>query len=272
LSSKLQIKDKTETGQLMKVAAFRKDTRKTEPHKHNDYFEMVYLSKGSGTHTIDHKSYPVRPPVIFFIRKEQVHHWKLHTIPKGYVLILKRAFTDKSLDHELKALLAEISGLQSLQVQDPKSIDQLFQLLIAANHSSSEYSFPLLEGLLKALLAKVLEGAVPLLHKSKIPAGLFQSYRELLTHSAGIRNNVAYYALLLHTTPQNLNAVCRKAVNQTAAGVLAEHLIGEAKRLLFYTDNTVAEISFMLRFNDPSHFVKYFRRYTGSTPHAFRKS
>ena len=99
---------------------------------------------------------------------------------------------------------------------------------------------------------------------------LFHSFRELLSQSAEIKNNVAYYAGRLNTTPQNLNTACRKAVNQSAAEVLAEHIINEAKRLLIYTDNTVSEISFNLDFNDPSHFVKYFKRHTMQTPKAFR--
>ncbi|TAN20450.1 MAG: helix-turn-helix domain-containing protein [Chitinophagaceae bacterium] len=271
MASKLTIKDKTENGQFLKISPFRKNIRKTDPHKHNNYFEIVYLSKGSGTHTIDHKSYPVRTPVIFFIRKEQVHHWELLTEPAGFVTILQKAFIDKSLDSELKRLLTEISNLQSLGVRDYKSVGRIFQLLVAANQAPNEYRFPLIEGLLKALLAKVLEGSVPLIHNNRKPVDMFQSYRELLTQSNDIRNNVSYYAELLSTTPQNLNIVCRKAVNQSASAVLAEYLIGEAKRLLFYTDNTVAEISYILHFNDPSHFIKYFKRFTNCTPQVFRK-
>ncbi|MFX9038736.1 AraC family ligand binding domain-containing protein, partial [Acinetobacter baumannii] len=94
---------------LIKIAAFRKDIRKTEPHKHNSYFEIIYLSKGSGTHTIDNSSYKVQPPVIFLVRKEQIHHWELLTTPEGYVIILKKAFIDKSLDSKLKSLLIEIT-------------------------------------------------------------------------------------------------------------------------------------------------------------------
>ena len=272
MTSKIQVKDKSGNKQLLTIAPFKKRIRKTEPHKHNNYFEIVYLSRGKGIHTIDHHYYVVEPPVIFFIRKEQVHHWELTDKPEGYVLIIRKEFIDKSLDHELKALLAQISSLSSLQVKNNSTVEQLFQVLDNEWHISHENNFALMEGLLKALLAKVLEVARPLLRKSKRPNDLFQSFRELLTQSPDIRNSVAFYAGLLNTTPQNLNAVCRKAVNQSAAAVLAEHLIGEAKRLLFYTNNTVAQISFILHFKDPSHFVKYFKRFTSSTPLAFRKS
>ncbi len=35
----------------------------------------------------------------------------------------------------------------------------------------------------------------------------------------------------------------------------------EAKRLLLYTNNTVSEIAFAIEFTDPSHFVKYLKKY-----------
>lgn len=270
MPSKLNIKDKSETGKLIKIAPFRKEIKKTEPHKHNSYFEIIYLSKGSGTHSIDYNRYKVQPPIIFFVRKEQVHHWDLKSVPDGYVLILKKGFIEKSLDSELKALLAKVSSLSSLQVKDTGTINQLFQLLTKENDTASENSFPIVEGLLKALLAKILEVATPLFSKVKVKADLFQSFRELITQNTEIKNNVAYYAGLLSTTPQNLNAVCRKAVSQSASEILAEHIISEAKRLLIYTDNTISEISFVLDFHDPSHFVKYFKRFTGHTPQAFR--
>jgi AraC family transcriptional regulator, transcriptional activator of pobA len=270
MPAKLQIKDKSDTGKLIKIAPFRKETRKTEPHKHNSYFEIIYLSKGSGTHAIDYNKYKVQPPIIFFVRKEQVHHWDLRTVPEGYVLILKKGFIDKSLDSELKALLTKVSSLSSLQVKDTDTINQLFKLLTKENDTTNENNFPILAGLLKALLAKILEVAKPFIGKAKVKNDLFQSFRELLSQSTEIKNNVAYYAASLNTSPQNLNTACRKAINQSAAEVLADHIIGEAKRLLIYTSNTIAEISFTLDFNDPSHFVKYFKRFTSHTPQAFR--
>ncbi|TEB40939.1 AraC family transcriptional regulator, partial [Flavobacterium circumlabens] len=72
------------------------------------------------------------------------------------------------------------------------------------------------------------------------------------------------------TTPQNLNAVCRKELNEPAADVIAEYMISEAKRLLLYTDNNVSEVAYTLNFNDTSHFIKYFKRHTGYTPQVFR--
>jgi AraC family transcriptional activator of pobA len=261
---KIDIKDKLDTDKLFKVAPFKKDTRKTEPHKHNSYFEIIYLSKGKGTHIIDHSTFQIQPPIFFFVRKEQVHHWDITDTPKGYVLIIKKELVEKSYDSELKNLLSKLSGLTSLQPKENETIEKLFDLL------TKENNFTIVEGLLKALFAKIIETAKPLTNKTKITNNLFQSFRDLLSKTEELQNSVAYYAKQLNTTSQNLNNICRKTTNQSAADILSEYIISESKRLLHYTDNTVSEIAFTLSFTDSSHFVKYFKRYTGKTPQTFR--
>lgn len=131
MDAQLQVKDKIESDRFLKAAAFRKGTRKTEPHKHNSYIELVYLSAGCGYHSIDNRRYEVRPPVLFFIRQDQVHHWDLEegAAPEGWVLILKKIFFDQSLDGELKDLLEKVSQSSCIYLQDAAVIDQLLRLI-----------------------------------------------------------------------------------------------------------------------------------------------
>jgi AraC family transcriptional activator of pobA len=271
MSEKLQIKNKIEEEKSIKIAPFKKGIRNTTPHKHNNYFEIIYLSDSSGYHYIDSRKYEVKPPVIFFIRKEQVHYWELEKESSGYVIIIKKSFIDKSLDSELKSLVTKISSQSSLYVKDNTVIDNLFSLLTTESDIQSEHSFHIIEGLLKALLGKILEVSKPVINKKEIKSGLYQSFLALLHTGQAVKNTVHYYAEKLNTSPQNLNASCRKAIEQSATEVLQEFLISEAKRLLHYTQNTVTEIAFLLDFKDASHFVKYFKRVTGQTPQVFRR-
>lgn len=266
MKSSISIKNKIEAAELLKVSPFRKEIRKTEPHKHNSYFEVIYLREGSGSHTIDHTSFSIKPPTVFFVRKEQVHHWDMTDIPDGFVLLLKKRFVDRSMDNELKSLLSKLSGLSCIYLKETGSIDTLFQLLI------TEKDFTVSEGLLRALFAKILIAAKPLIIKTSKTDDVITVLRELLNQTNDLRNNVAHYAEKLHTTPQNLNTICRKKLDQSAAEVISEHIISEAKRQLIYTERSVSEIAYSLNFNDTSHFVKYFKRHTGFTPQTFRST
>lgn len=272
MSQQLLINNKIENDKAIKVALFRKNIRKTTPHKHNNYFEIIYLSQGSGFHYIDLNKYTITSPVMFFVRQEQVHYWELSTEPHGYVIIIKKSFIEKSLDNELKSLLAKITKQCCLQLTDIKTIEKLLHLLTEENNINDESEFQITEGLLKSLLAKVLQVSEPIINKAEVKSDLYQSFTDLLSEANGAKYKVAFYAEKLHTSPQNLNAACRKAVNQPAADVLSGFVLGEAKRLLLYTDNTISEIAFALKFTDPSHFVKYFKKFLASTPQSFRSA
>jgi len=110
MANQLQIKDKIETDKSIKITPFKKEIRKTAPHKHNNYFEIIYLSEGSGFHYIDSRKYEVDPPVMYFIRREQVHYWELNSEPDGFAVIIRKSFIERSLDDELKSLFTKISS------------------------------------------------------------------------------------------------------------------------------------------------------------------
>ncbi|WP_221451844.1 helix-turn-helix domain-containing protein [Pedobacter sp. AK013] len=247
--------------------------RTTAPHKHNSYFEIIYLSSGKGFHYIDSQRFEIFPNSVFFVRKEQMHYWELTSEPEGFVAIVKKGFIDQSIDKEIGRLLLQLSRNAVLQLKNAASVNKIFQLLVDEIEAAGNLSNTVIEGLLKALLAKIqARGELLLTGRKQDGNGLCYQFREILSQEKQLKNSVAHYADKLNTSPQNLNLACKKEMKTSASVVLSEFIINEAKRLLIYTDNTVAEISFSLSFNDTSHFVKYFKRFTGFTPQNYRAS
>ena len=54
--------------------------------------------------------------------------------------------------------------------------------------------------------------------------------------------------------------------------MIEERLLLEAKRMLLYSNMTVAEAAFYLGFNDPAYFSRFFAHATGSSPRAYRNA
>jgi AraC family transcriptional activator of pobA len=61
------------------------------PHRH-DYYEVLYICDGEGTHIIDFEPHPIQSPVFYFLSKDQVHFWQLKKPLKGYALLFPEAF------------------------------------------------------------------------------------------------------------------------------------------------------------------------------------
>lgn len=81
----------------------------------------------------------------------------------------------------------------------------------------------------------------------------------------------SWYAASLHITPNYLNKLCRENKHSTSGELIRKRIITEARRLLYYTALSVAEIAYELGFDNPSYFITFFKKNTGYTPESFRK-
>ena len=84
------------------------------------------------------------------------------------------------------------------------------------------------------------------------------------------QKNLQYYAWQLHITVNYLNMLCNKHFNKTAAAVIRDRLILEAKRQLTLPGKTIKEIAYNLGFSDLGNFSNFFRTHTGQSPRAFK--
>lgn len=251
----------------IKIEPFDVNKRYTKPHRHNRYLELVYFRKGSGLHYMDLKSYAIEPPVIFMIKRDEVHHWQIDTVPEGFVIIVKEDFLDKTLDKKINLLLKQLSFSQSIKIRTDVTIDTLFEILCAETKGKGAMKNEVVEGTLKALLAKIM-GYAKTGDTSDIGDRLSR-FDELLGNE--LRNDVSHYAVLLDTSAQNLTALCKGRYSKTASQIIAAQIVKEAKRKLRFTDLSVSEIAYTFDFKDVSHFIKYFKRYEGKTPLQFKK-
>ena len=58
----LDVKNKLEEGLTFKVSRFKEVIKKTRPHKHDAYFELVFLSEGQSPETPPPQSNENPPP------------------------------------------------------------------------------------------------------------------------------------------------------------------------------------------------------------------
>jgi len=82
---------------------------------------------------------------------------------------------------------------------------------------------------------------------------------------------VKFYADIICLTPKYLSSVIYATSGKHASDWIHEYIILEAKALLKSTDMNLKDISDILNFCTPSHFGRFFKRYTGYTPSEYKK-
>lgn len=101
---------------------------------------------------------------------------------------------------------------------------------------------------------------------------LVQRYRALLERHLREHRPLADYARSLGVTPDHLSRSCRAVTGRGALELLHDRVMAEARRLLAYTDATVAQVAEELGFPDPAYFSRFFSRRSGLSPLAFRSA
>ena len=98
-----------------------------------------------------------------------------------------------------------------------------------------------------------------------------EALRKLVEENFRKERQLDFYAEKLAMTPDRLNDHVKRATGVTAGHLIRQRVLTEAKRQLVFTTQPIHEIAYDLAFSDPSHFARFFRKQTGTTPQEFRE-
>ena len=100
----------------------------------------------------------------------------------------------------------------------------------------------------------------------------FEEFSSLLEQHFSTHKQVSDYARFMSLSTYQLNGVTKTMVSKTASALIDEYILLEAKRYLLATPQQVKDIADRLGYEDPSYFIRFFRKHTGLSPEAFRKN
>lgn len=256
-----------------------------KPHIHS-FFQIIWFTKGKGKHFVDFKAYDVSDNSIFFIAKNQVHYFDDGLDYDGTLIHFSELFlghAETGVEFLVKSnLFNNPYQFPSCCVGDGVSdrlaeyLRQMQTELISPDHFARE---ELLRSYLKAFLIQVQRRKNQLeQEKGNVPFMLDVKREQLIRFINLVDEHfakglsVAEYAGLMHISPRTLSDLSAQTLNKTPLMVIQERVILEAQRLLVHSNLNVNQIGFRLGFDDPSYFVKYFKKHTQVSPSAFRKS
>jgi len=100
---------------------------------------------------------------------------------------------------------------------------------------------------------------------------LFVQFRQKLERDYKKKHTVKEYADELNVSTKTLSNSVLECSGRAPLSFINDRIILEAKRMLRYTGLMVKEVAYKLGYDDPSYFVKFFKRQVGYLPSDFRE-
>ncbi|MEE9432489.1 MAG: helix-turn-helix domain-containing protein [Melioribacteraceae bacterium] len=243
------------------------------PHRQN-FFGIFYYLNSKGSHFVDFKKHSIKKRNIFFISDEQVHHFNNVEVTKGIVIF----FTSSFLSHNnlVSRIFESNINFPKLLLSSnlAKKIESVFLLINQEYNSENNYKKEILNNYLNILLYEIHQANEKknINYKTNIDYIRFLQFKNHLRKYSKENKNVKFYSDKQFITTKTLNLSVRKIVDKSGKEFIDEYIIICAKRLLVNSEITVKEIAYNLGFNEPTNFIKFFKRLEKKSPSKFRKS
>lgn len=248
------------------------------PHRH-DFFEVLYLLKGSGYHVIDGNKYEIKPPCVFFMSPGQAHKIEFTQDIEGFIFIFTAEFylINQSNQNRLIefpfffTIRQDNPPLTLIDKSDVVFLESLFRKGITEMQKGNDYSLELLCSLLDLILTTSAS-----LYKSEenVLKGkghiVVKKFFQLVEENYQKNLSVTQYADRMALTPNHLTQTVNQLTGKTSSQIIKSKQILEIKRLLVHTNLSVTEIAQRLNFPDQSYFAKFFKREVGLSPLKYR--
>jgi AraC-like DNA-binding protein len=245
----------------------------------NNYFEILWITRGTGQLRLDLQQYSIDGSQLFCIRPGEMHELSSEEGLEGYVIAFTKAFpgiSDSDFDLAYPGgIYTLFERCRALKVKGELAGDMaiILEKLLKEYTNVDLFRQELLKRYFKIFLI-YLGRQYDALDGHDLQArslGLVQKFMESLNTNFKTKRMVAEYARELAVTPNYLNETVKKSTGYPASHHIRQRIALEAKRQAAYSDVCMKEIAYYLGFSDSAHFSKFFKNTTGMNFSEFKK-
>ncbi len=249
-------------------------------HRHGNLSQILFVECGGGEMDYETTRLQFSAPAAILVPATVAHAFRFEPdVTSGWVV----TFTDDTALAFTKGAKEALSRLRALAEQpiipvcdktERARLAALFADLFEEHSLMREGSGLAMCGLLALIGVSVVRlaasrartGAVTL---SRGDATVMK-LRALVDEHFRTERSLSFYTEKLATSRDQLNDHVKRATGVSAAHLIRQRVLAEAKRQLVFSTEAIHQIAENLSFADPSHFSRFFRKHSGMTPHEFR--
>ncbi|PKG50869.1 helix-turn-helix domain-containing protein [Olleya sp. 1-3] len=261
--------------------AERKDDITHNPEKaHQLAFNMiVFYTAGHSRQLVDFVWHDVKKNTIIHLSKGQINAFQFSDGLEGYIILFTEDYLKKQINtlpkNEVIRLFNAHLFSPIIQVPEDSNVSNYIQLFFQEYSNiqedyNQENTYSALYSIIFSKLERLKQYQTFHLKRSD-KLNSFLAFKSLLEIHFNTSRNADFYAKKLNITYKHLNSICKDLVTITAKQFIDAFVILEAKRLLINSEIKSTELAYSLGFEEPTNFVKYFKKHTGFTPNSFKK-
>lgn len=267
----------------IKISSFTEEActiAEIEENHRQDYYEIVWLKKGSGNHIIDTVNYPYNGSVLFLLSPGQMHRIYPKEKAEGYVIKFQTALFSGVKDMEEYLIKTNLfDNIQSepvlnLNASIHATIQEIMNKMETEFNTKEQDKEKILLAYLKILLTHISRLKRITVSQGQVSAdlnfSLFQKYKSEIEKHFRKEHSVESYAGRLIIQARTLNSLSKKYSGKTAGELIADRIMLEAKRELYHNIKSIKEIGYDLGFDDPAYFTRFFKKQAGISPLDYR--
>lgn len=250
-----------------------------KPHMHSNLFQIFLLASGEVQFQQSSQNQRYVAPCVLIIPAVNLHGFSYSPDVKGRILSLSASVIDEIFSDNSTIQMALNTSIQTIQkfeedisfeilMEQIKRIDQeLFSERIEKRMMLNVYFSQLLINLYRLL--EINKNTLDVGGISNI--AYFRKFQKSIKQSE-YPKSIKDFADELGMSTVHLNRICKNIAAKNALQLVQEFMIEEAKKYLIYTSYSVAEIAYLLKFEYPNYFSKFFKKETRFSPSEFRNS
>ncbi|GEM50594.1 transcriptional regulator [Empedobacter brevis NBRC 14943 = ATCC 43319] len=247
-------------------------------HHHKiPFFVIQLVEDGYVNQTVDYKEIISKNEELVFLHPEQINKYN-QVEGNVQILIFTEDFLVTSLKQKTffslsKLFNAKIAGKPIHVSENFKELKTIFLLISSVIKNDITNKETILNSLLFSILL-LIEEIVNENNEEIIMSReslLVSNFKELVNKEVNKKQSVEYFSEKLNVSVRTLQKAFAKADQTTAREYIDNRIIFEAKLLLIKNEMNIGEISYILGFKDLSHFSKFFKLKTGTSPKFYRK-
>lgn len=241
----------------------------------DDYYIFIYQESGNSKIVVDFQDVVISENSIFCIQPGQVHFGSFFEETSAWIV----SVTTDWIPMEFRLFLMEnASFTHSISITSPTekiAFNDAFQFFSKFDRKAGILSGDVVKSAFNVCLHLFIQvfqqASEQNISNDLRPTLINRQFKSLLLSNFRQIKSPAEYATLLNISPSYLNEVVKETTGHPISYWIHQEIILEAKRTLFYTNNTVKEIAYELGYADPSYFIRLFKKTAGSSPQQFRQ-